>query len=48
MLSRSHRTEPLPLSSSEMRAFASVPPGQRLTTDDNERLFSPFTEAEVL
>ena len=48
VLSGCHRTTPLPLLASELRAFASVPPVQRLTSDDNERLLRPFTDAEVL
>ena len=39
VLGRSHRTAALPLLSSQKRAFAFVPPAQRLTNADNTRLF---------
>ena len=48
VLSRSHRTAPLHRLATELRVFASVPPNQILTADDNERLLRSFTEAEVL
>ena len=48
VLSGCHRTALIPLLASDLREFASVLPEPRLTSDDNERLLSPFTDAEAL
>ena len=48
VLSGCHRTALLPLLASDLLEFASVPPEQRLTSDDNKRLLRPITDAEAL